>query len=153
MPYPAHRPSLISALSYKDPRAALHWLEAAFGFEQAMVIVDGEDKVVHAEMNYGDGLIMVGTEWSERNRSPVSLDGKTTQTVHVAIADDIDGHCEQARQAGARIDQEPATQFYGDRTYRCTDPEGHIWTFGQKVKAMTPQEWDRDTGLTTKLRI
>jgi hypothetical protein len=31
------------------------------------------------------------------------------------------------------------------------DPEGHIWTFGQTVKKVTPDEWDRASGLTTKM--
>jgi hypothetical protein len=45
----------------------------------------------------------------------------------------------------------PADQFYGDRTYRARDPEGHIWTFGQTVKAMAPEEWDKAGGVRTRL--
>ena len=37
---PFRRPSLGSALHDKDPRAALDWLEKAFGFERKMVITD-----------------------------------------------------------------------------------------------------------------
>ena len=51
--------------------------------------------------------------------------------------------------AGAEILQEPEEQFYGDRTYRARDPEGHIWTFGQTVKAMDPAEWDKAMGWKT----
>ena len=65
---------------------------------------------------------------------------------------DGDG-CERARKAGAEILQEPQNQFYGDRTYRARDPEGHIWTFGVTEKKMTPQEWDKASGLTTKKRL
>ena len=153
MSMPEHRPTLISALCYKDPRAALHWLEKAFGFEQTMVILDDQDNVVHSEMSFGDGMIMVGSEWDERTRSPASLDRRTTQTVHVQLNEDIDAHCERARAAGAEINQEPSTQFYGDRTYRCIDPEGHIWTFGQTVEVMTPEQWDAASGLVTKTRV
>jgi hypothetical protein len=35
---------------------------------------------------------------------------------------------------------EPETQFYGDRTYRCRDPEGHHWSFGQTVETVTREE-------------
>jgi uncharacterized glyoxalase superfamily protein PhnB len=66
---------------------------------------------------------------------------------------DIDLHCERARKAGAKILQEPETQFYGDRTYRATDPEGHIWTFGQTIEKMTPEEWDKNSGLKTQTRL
>ena len=33
MPEPEHRPSVSSALCYRDPKKALRWLEEAFGFE------------------------------------------------------------------------------------------------------------------------
>lgn len=145
------RNSLTSAVSYRDPQAALDWLEKAFGFERAMVITDADGTIAHAEMRHGDGLIMIGSEWSEDHRSPASVGGKNTQSVHVHLTNDIDAHCERARQAGAVIVQEPETQFYGDRTFRARDPEGHIWTFGQTVRQLTPEEWDAASGLETKM--
>ena len=146
------RPSLSSSLSYRDNRAALAWLEQAFGFEPSMVILDDQGSILHAEMRFGDGLIMVGSEWSANRRSPASLDGACTQTVHVHLEEDLDAHCERARAAGAIIEMEPETQFYGDRTYRAVDPEGHVWTFGQTVTPMTPAEWDKAAGVTTRER-
>lgn len=145
------RNSLTSAVCYHDPQAALDWLEKAFGFERAMVITDADGALAHAEMRHGDGLIMIGSEWSDDHRSPASVGGKNTQSVHVHLTKDIDAHCERARQAGAVIVQEPETQFYGDRTFRARDPEGHIWTFGQTVRQLTPEEWDAASGLETKM--
>ena len=144
-----------SAVSYVDPKAAFRWLEQAFGFEPLFVILDENDNIAHSEMSYGESVVMVGSEWSERHRSPKNLGGKNTQTVHVQLTrgDDIDAHCERAREAGAEILQEPDTQFYGDRTYRACDPEGHIWTFGVTIKEKTPEEWDRAGGLRTKMRL
>jgi uncharacterized glyoxalase superfamily protein PhnB len=146
------RPSLSSSISYRDPKPMLDWLERAFGFERVMVIEDADGNLAHSEMRFGDGLIMVGSEWSDDHRSPASLGGKNTQSVHVHVADDIDAHCEQARAAGAEIVMKPETQFYGDRTYRARDPEGHIWTFGQTVEALTPEQWDANApGLKTTM--
>lgn len=145
------RNSLTSALCYRDPKAALDWLEKAYGFEPAMILTDKDGNVAHSEMRYGECLIMVGSEWSEDHKSPASIGGKNTQTVHVHIESGIDAHCERARKAGAVIVQEPETQFYGDRTYRAKDPEGHIWTFGQTVQELSPEEWDKAGGLTTTL--
>ena len=146
------QPSFSPALSYRDNRAALAWLEAAFGFEPAMVIVDAKGAIVHAQMRFGDGVVMVGEEWSANRRSPASVGGVCTQTVHVHLDDDLDGHCARARAAGAVIEAEPEVQFYGEKTYRAVDPEGHVWTFGQTVQPMTPGEWDAATGLTTRER-
>jgi uncharacterized glyoxalase superfamily protein PhnB len=145
------RNSLTSAVFYRDPKAALDWLEKAFGFEPAMVITDKDGNLGHAEMRFRECLIMIGSEWTDDHRSPASVGGKNTQSVHVHLDQDIDAHCERARNAGARILVEPEDQFYGDRTYRARDPEGHIWTFGQTLKKMSPGEWDRASGLTTKM--
>ena len=150
---PEHRPSLSSAVCYRDPKKALKWLEEAFGFEPFMVIVGADGELMHSEMRFGDGVVMVGNEWSPMHKSPVSIDGLNTQTVHVQVTTDIDAHCERARKAGARIAMEPETQFYGDRTYRCVDPEGHIWTFGQTVKVVSSDDWDKAMGVTTKTRL
>lgn len=144
---------LSSALCYQDPKAAFRWLEQAFGFEPFMVIIDGDGNLAHSEMKFGDSIVMIGTEWTERHKSPKSIQGLNTQTVHVQLEEDIDGHCERARKAGAVILQEPDTQFYGDRTYRCTDPEGHIWTFGQTVKDVPPEEYEKSMGLKTQTRL
>jgi uncharacterized glyoxalase superfamily protein PhnB len=153
-----YRPKgLSSAVCYVDPKAAFRWLEEAFGFEPLMVILDENENIAHSEMKYGESVVMVGNEWSADHKSPKSMGGKNTQTVHVQLerGDDVDAHCARARKAGAEIIQEPNTQFYGDRTYRARDPEGHIWTFGVTVQEMSPDEWDKaaGAGMKTQTRL
>lgn len=139
--------SLISAVFYRDPKAALTFLEAGFGFEPAMLIEDGEGNVVHSEMRFGEALIMIGPEFTGDHQSPLSVDGRNTQTVHVNIETDADAHCGRARAAGFTILAEPETQFYGQRTYRCRDPEGHIWTVGQSIETVSREAAEAATGL------
>jgi uncharacterized glyoxalase superfamily protein PhnB len=146
-------PSVSVGVCYRDPKAALTWLEEAFGFEPAMVILAPDGSLAHSEMRFGDGVIMVGSEWSDAHKSPASIGGKNTQSTHIQLETDIDAHCEHARKSGAVIAQEPETQFYGDRTYRAVDPEGHIWTFGQTVEGVPPEDWEKTTGLTMKTRL
>lgn len=131
-----------SAVIYEDPMAALDWLEKAFGFQRSMVILDETGALAHAEMEFGDGYLMVGKKWNETVEPPSAVGGKNTQNIHVHLEEDIDAHCERARAAGAEILMEPETQFYGDRTYRARDLGGHMWTFGQSVQHLTPAEWD-----------
>ena len=144
---PFRRPSFGSAVFYRDPRAALDWLEKAFGFERSMVITDKDGRLAHSEMKFGDGYLMVGSEWADFVASPASVGGKNTQSIHVQLQDGIDAHCERARAAGAAILMEPADQFYGDRTYRARDLEGHVWTFAQTVRSVTREEAERASGL------
>ena len=140
-------PTLTSAIVYRDRRAAIAWLEKAFGFEVTMLLEDKDGEVAHCQMQLGAGSIMVGSEWTDDYRSPANLSGKNTQAVHIHVEDDVDAHCERARAAGAEIIVEPATQFYGDRTYRCRDLEGHIWTVGQTVQTISREEAEQATGL------
>ena len=141
------RAPLISAVCYRDPKAALTFLEAAFGFELVMLIEDDHGDLAHSEMRFGNAAIMIGNEWSEDHKSPASIGGKNTQTVHIQIDTDVDVHCERARAAGFNIIVEPATQIYGDRTYRCLDPEGHIWTVAQTVQPVSREEAEAASGL------
>ncbi len=140
------RPAFISSIVYKDNRAALKWLQKAFGFEVGEVLTDSKDNIVHAEMTHDDGVIMISNEFAAWSRSPSSIGGANTQRIHVRLSKGIDEHCEQARQAGAAIENSPATRFYGDRTYTAVDPEGHHWTFAQTVKQVTLAEMEQATG-------
>jgi uncharacterized glyoxalase superfamily protein PhnB len=128
-----HRPAFIPSVIYKDNRAALAWLQNAFGFEASEILTAANGDIVHAEMTHGDGVVMIGSEFAEWTRSPASIGGKNTQRVHVRLAGGIDEHCARARQAGAKIAMEPADQFYGDRAYIAVDHEGHHWTFAQPI--------------------
>ena len=138
-----------ASVHYRDPKAALAWLEQAFGFEITMAI-DGPPEapeMCHYEMSCaGQGRIMVGAEWAEWVRSPASVGGANTQSVHVQLPSGVDEHCDRARAAGAVIIAEPEDQFYGDRTYRAVDPEGHSWSFSTHVRDVTRAEAEAAIG-------
>ncbi|HEY9234441.1 MULTISPECIES: VOC family protein [Phenylobacterium] len=138
---------------YRDPIAALKWLEAAFGFETSVLMTDENGRVGHAQMSFLGSEIGIGGEWEgpqlggARMRSPASLDGAGTQFMRIDLPEGLDAHCERARAAGAAITQEPEEQFYGARTYRARDPEGHVWNFSQMTRAVAAQDMTEGTGL------
>ncbi len=145
------RPAFISSLVYRDNRAALEWLQKAFGFQPSEVLADAQGNIVHAEMTHAGGVVMIGTEWADWTRSPASLGGKNTQGVHVRIESGIDEHCARARRAGARVVKEPEDQFYGERSYIAADPEGHHWTFSQHIRDVSRGEMEKATGFRFEL--
>jgi uncharacterized glyoxalase superfamily protein PhnB len=143
---------------YRDPLAALTWLEKAFGFEPSLLVTDSEGRLGHAEMTWRGAAIGVGGEWASAEllgpaslKSPASLGGVGTQFIRLFMDEGLDEHCERARAAGARITQDPETQFYGDRTYRALDLEGHVWNFGQKVAEVSVTEMEKASGLTIRM--
>lgn len=128
------RPSLISAICYQNPRAALAWLEQAFGFKVVMLIEDPAGDFAHAEMALGDAVVMIGAEWSADHKGPKSIGGQNTQTVHLQIDTDVDAHCARARAAGAEIIAEAQTQFYGDRTTDAAIPKPTSGPWGKRLR-------------------
>jgi uncharacterized glyoxalase superfamily protein PhnB len=144
------RPAFIPSVIYKDNRAALKWLQDAFGFEASEVLTAANGDIVHAEMSHGDGVVMIGSEFAAWAASPASIGGKNTQRVHVRLESGIDEHCARARRAGAEIAMEPADQFYGDRTYTAVDHEGHHWTFSQPIRSASREEMEKATGFKYK---
>lgn len=140
-------PTLSVSVFYKDAFAALDWLEKAFGFERVMVITNPDGTLAHSQMKFGDGVLMIGTEWADYVASPASVGGRNTMMASLALNEGLDAHHDRARAAGAAIVREPADQFYGDRTYAARDPEGHVWNFHQTVAVVSREEAEKASGL------
>jgi uncharacterized glyoxalase superfamily protein PhnB len=147
------RPAFISSVIYRDQRAALEWLQRAFGFDVSGLFIDSEGNIVHAEMSHADGVVMISNAFTDWTKSPASIGGTNTQRIHVRLESGIDEHFERAREAGAKVVMEPADQFYGDRTYSVEDFEGHRWTFAQPVRDVSFEDMEKATGFKFKSRL
>ena len=130
----SHGSRLISCLGYKNADAAVDWLVRAFGFKEHAVYRDEAGKVVHAELSFGNGMIMIGPDGGGEfgkmvMTMPQRAGGRCTQTIYV-IVDDVDAHFARASAAGAETLIAPRGEDYGGRSYSVRDPEGHAWSFG-----------------------
>jgi uncharacterized glyoxalase superfamily protein PhnB len=125
--------TVIPVLVYPDVREAVAWLGAAFGFTERLRI--GENH--RSQLDAGGGAVIVGDVHGER-RPP--RPGEVTHSVMVRV-EDVHGHCERARQHGARIVMEPTDFEYGERQYAAEDPAGHRWTFSQTLADVDPEQW------------
>jgi PhnB protein len=134
---PSNMPRITPYLYYEDVAGALAWLTKAFGFRERMRLPGPDGKVVHAEVQLADGVVMMGNPGPEY-RGPRKL-GAATQNIYVYV-EDVDRHYEHARNAGAKILAEPKDQFYGDRSYGAEDPEGHQWYFATHVCDVAPED-------------
>ena len=93
-------PTFYPYFGYRDAAAALQWLMRAFGFETVVQAAGPDGSIVHAEMRFGNGGIMLSSYTDEQlaaNPQP-----PTGYRVYVYV-DDVDAHCERAQAAGARI--------------------------------------------------
>ncbi|GGT66333.1 VOC family protein [Streptomyces lateritius] len=124
----AEAPHVCPTLAYDDAKAAIKLLTEAFGFT-GTAVYEGEDgKIVHAELSYGNGMVMLGSKGtgSEFDKLMAKA-GPVGVFVHV---DDVDEHHARAVQHGVEIVMPPTNQDYGSRDYMARDHEGNIWSFG-----------------------
>jgi uncharacterized glyoxalase superfamily protein PhnB len=143
-PTPKDWPRISSSLFYAEPAKAIDWLCAAFGFAVRLKVEGDGGMIVHSELTFGDGVVMVsgsgavsGKPDSDYQKTPGELAGANTQSLFVYV-DDVEAHCSHARAAGAVIVKEPMTSDYGDdywvdRGYQARDVEGHNWYFAQRL--------------------
>lgn len=116
-------------MCYQNPAAAIDWLCEALGFEKRMVVPGPDGTIVHAELQLGDGVIMLGTGGGPLGlTNPRSL-GTTTQGVYIALPD-VDACYARAVAAGAAVVMDLHDTDYGSRDFSIRDPEGHLWSFG-----------------------
>jgi uncharacterized glyoxalase superfamily protein PhnB len=125
--------TVIPAMRYRDANAAIEWFCKAFGFEKHLVVPGENGTVAHAQLTFGNGMIMLGSaredEFGQWVKLPREIGGIGTQSAYV-IVEDADAHYARAKAAGAEIVMEVEDQDYGGRLYSCLDPEGHLWSFG-----------------------
>jgi uncharacterized glyoxalase superfamily protein PhnB len=130
---PRRRPTIIPQLPYEDIGAALTFLERAFGFREipASRLVSKAGVVLHALVEFGDGVIGIGSQGAHGALSPKRA-GIESQYISVYVAD-VDAHYQRAVAAGARIANELEDDF-PVRAYEAFDGEGHRWRFRQLMR-------------------
>jgi MerR family transcriptional regulator, thiopeptide resistance regulator len=118
----------ISILVYADLEAAFDYLVRVFGLGPGELTRDDAGRVVHGELQAGDGVVWLHPEAPAFGlSSPRSL-GATTASMAVMV-DDVDAHFRHASEQGAPIEYEPVDQPYGYREYSARDSEGGLWSF------------------------
>jgi uncharacterized glyoxalase superfamily protein PhnB len=126
--------TLIPCLSYRDAPGAITWLVNVFGFTPQLVVDGPGDTILHAQLTFGGGMIMLGSiakegDYSKLMVQPNEIGGRQTQTTCL-IVEDADAVYDRARDAGAVMVLDIADMEYGGRAFTCRDPEGHVWSIG-----------------------
>ncbi|MEZ5008402.1 MAG: VOC family protein [Chitinophagales bacterium] len=124
---------IIPTFKYKNASAAMDWLCDVLGFKKHMVVDGAPGKIAHAQLTFGNSMIMLGStddnEYGKLVKTPNELDGFNTQSPYI-IVEKIENHYEHAKANGAKIILPLTEQDYGGKLYTCRDPEGNIWNFG-----------------------
>jgi len=139
------RSTIVPSLRYRDALAAIDWLVRALGFEkQAVYLGSDNTTVMHAQLTFGNGMIMLGSvpkpddASSPYNKFMVQPDeiGLRETKGEYLIVNDADAVYATAKAAKAEIVIDIADMDYGGRAFTCRDLEGHLWSIG------TYDPWD-----------
>jgi uncharacterized glyoxalase superfamily protein PhnB len=121
-------------LFYPDVRAAVTWLETAFGFAERVRVGEAH----RAQLRVGeDGALVIA---DVRGQQVAPSAGGVTHLIKVRVPD-VDAAFTRARDAGARVIDEPASYEYGERSCLLEDLAGHRWELTQTVRDVEPEEW------------
>ncbi len=125
--------TVIPALRYRDAPAAIEWLCDNLGFEKHLVVPGEDGAIAHAQLSFGNGMIMLGSvttnEFGNLMKQPDEIGGAETVSPYL-IVDDADAVYEKVKASGGEIVIEIKDEDYGGRGFSCRDPEGHIWNVG-----------------------
>ncbi len=122
--------SVYPGLKYHDARAAIDWLGRAFD-AQVLTLVPGEgDRVEHAELRIGDGIVMVGTA-GDPHGSGIDWPAGAGCVYLVTTPERVDEEFARATATpGTEVVRVVADTDYGSRDYVVRDPEGNLWCVG-----------------------
>jgi uncharacterized glyoxalase superfamily protein PhnB len=120
-------------LVYPDVDRAIAWLVGAFGLtERLRTPPEPDGSIHHAQLAVGEGCVVLTSGPAHHSLPRASL---------FVPVEDVDAHCERARQFGAHILNPPKTCDFGERQYSAEDLAGYRWTFSQSVADVDPEEW------------
>ena len=131
------RSTVIPAMRYRDCVAAIEWLCKAFGFEKNAVYMGEGNAVMHAQLTFGNGMVMLGSVPAEDDATvyrklmaqPDEIGMRETQSACLIVSD-ADGIYASAKAAGAEMIMDLKEMEYGGKAFTCRDPEGHVWSIG-----------------------
>ena len=127
------RATIMPCMRYLDAPAAIEWLCRTFGFEKHLVVPNDDGTIAHAQLSFGNGMIMLGsifdTEYGKLMAQPSETGMAVTQSCYLVVGDADLVH-RRAVEAGAPVVMELKDEDYGGRGFTCRDPEGHLWSIG-----------------------
>jgi uncharacterized glyoxalase superfamily protein PhnB len=112
----------------------IDFLKQAFGAEERERMAKPDGTIMHAEVKIGDSVIMMGEACDEFGPMPAMI---------YLYVRDVDATYRKALQAGAKSVQEPADQFYGDRSGGVQDASGNKWWIATHKEEVAPEEMRR----------
>ncbi|GAA1161486.1 VOC family protein [Nesterenkonia sandarakina] len=118
---------LVPYLSYADPAGVIDWLQA-IGFRVLARHDDPAGRVVHAELGFGEAVVMLASNDADYLTPPL-IARSTGVGLYLAL-DDVAERYAAAIDAGASSVLAPEETEWGTQRARVLGPGGREWSFG-----------------------
>jgi PhnB protein len=139
-PVPDGYHTLTPFLTVRDAARAIEFYKQAFGAVQRGPAAQGPDgKIMHAELQIGDSIIMLSDEFPQMGAVSPETIGGSGMGLHIYL-DGVDAAFDRAVKAGAQVEMPVMDQFWGDRYGKLKDPFGHKWSIATHMKDMSADE-------------
>lgn len=138
-PVPSDYPRVTPGICVDDAQAAMAFYAKVFGAVERMRLMTSDGRVGHAELEIGDGLVMVSDEFPDWGVVGPRTLGGTPVAINVYVQDCHAVHA-AAVSAGATETEPVKDQFYGDRRGQFIDPWGHRWSVSTHIEDVSPEE-------------
>jgi PhnB protein len=130
---------VIPRLVCRNPATAIDFCVRTFDAVELNRRPGPDGSAAHALLTIGPQMIMIEGEWPTLTSRPPALDGSSPVVMFVYVQD-VDTTVERAIVGGAQVLSPAQNQFWGDRTARILDPEGHVWDIATRIEDTTAQE-------------
>jgi PhnB protein len=138
-PIPNGYHSVTPYLYIKGAAKAIDYYKDVFGAKERVRMLGPNGRIMHAELQIGDSMIMLADENLQIDaKSPETLGGVASSLA--LYVENVDAVTQKAVTAGAKLVRPVQDQFYGDRSGTISDPFGHVWTIATHVEDVSPEE-------------
>jgi PhnB protein len=117
---------------------AIPFYTQAFGAKEKFRVHRPDGRVMHAEIEIGDSILMIADEAPEMDALSVEHFGGSPVSLFI-YTENCDAVYATALAAGAKTVREPTDQPYGDRMAGVLDPFGYKWWIATHIKDMVGQ--------------
>jgi PhnB protein len=138
-PIPDGYPRVSPYLVVDGAAQAIDFYTQVLGATERMRMGGPEGRVGHAELEFGDSLVMLADEYPAMGYIGPKKIGGTAVTIGVYV-EDVDKVFDAAVKAGAKSLRPVENQFYGDRSGQFEDAWGHRWNIQTHVEDVPPDE-------------
>ncbi len=129
-PVPRGYRTVTATMNQVDASATIAFCKKAFGAKLRLKMPGPGGKLMHAEIEIGDSVVML---------SDAVMDAPRVASLFLYVPD-VDKTMAKAVKAGATVRMPAMDMFWGDRFGSVVDPFGNIWAIATHVENVTSAE-------------